>query len=232
MRPQPHADAPLSHPCHARFSERKGTPLFDTRLPPDTVPAILDHVAEGVGTRRTALLVGIHRDIVTRYFRAAGDHAHLLHDEWVAFPPTADEVRFDEKWSFVARTERNREPDESMAGDGWDHVALHPHSRLVVALVVGKWTAEATRELAADFRARTSGPSAGDPPTRPRRQPVPVRNSPMNRFRACGSTGLTRWWSNPAAAVLRRSSSCPHPVRATSSMPLPHGCSRMRRHAS
>lgn len=73
--------------CHARFSERKGTPLFDTRLPPDTVAAVLEHIAEGVGTRKTARLVGVHRDTVTRYTRAAGDHAQQLHDEFVAFSP-------------------------------------------------------------------------------------------------------------------------------------------------
>jgi LacI family transcriptional regulator len=39
--------------CKARFSERKGTPLFDARLPTDTAIAVLAHVAEGVGTRKT-----------------------------------------------------------------------------------------------------------------------------------------------------------------------------------
>ena len=73
--------------CTARFSERKGTPLFDTRLPPDTVAAVLEHVAEGIGTRKTARLVGVHRDTITRYIRKAGDHAQQLHDELVAFSP-------------------------------------------------------------------------------------------------------------------------------------------------
>ena len=73
--------------CHVRFSERKGTPLFDTRLPPDTVAAVLEHIAEGVGTRKTARLVGVHRDTVTHYVRLAGGHAQRLHDELVAFSP-------------------------------------------------------------------------------------------------------------------------------------------------
>ena len=29
--------------CKARFSERKGTPLFDTRLPPEKVESVLEH---------------------------------------------------------------------------------------------------------------------------------------------------------------------------------------------
>jgi transposase-like protein len=73
--------------CRARFSERKGTPLFDARLPADTAVAVLAHVAEGVGTRKTARLTGVHPDTVTRYIRLAGGHAEQLHDELVAFSP-------------------------------------------------------------------------------------------------------------------------------------------------
>ncbi len=73
--------------CKARFSERKGTPLFDARLPAEAVTAVLSRVAEGVGTRKTARLTGVHPDTVTRYIRLAGDHAQSLHDELVAFSP-------------------------------------------------------------------------------------------------------------------------------------------------
>src|SRR3954452_13829861 len=73
--------------CTARFSERKGTPLFDARLPADRVSAVLAHVAEGVATRKTARLTGVHRDTVTRYIRLAGPHAEALHDELVAVSP-------------------------------------------------------------------------------------------------------------------------------------------------
>ena len=73
--------------CEARFSERKGTPLFGARLPADRVTAVLAHVAEGVGTRKTARLTGVHRDTVTRYIRRAGPHAEQLHDVLVAFSP-------------------------------------------------------------------------------------------------------------------------------------------------
>ncbi len=73
--------------CKERFSERKGTPLFDARLPAEAVVAVLGHVAEGIGTRKTARLTGVHPDTVTRYIRLAGDHAEQLHDELVAFSP-------------------------------------------------------------------------------------------------------------------------------------------------
>ena len=73
--------------CKARCSERKGTPLFDTRLPEDKVVAVLHHVAEGVGVRQTGRLVGVSKDTVVRYSLRAGEHAGQLHDELVAFSP-------------------------------------------------------------------------------------------------------------------------------------------------
>ncbi len=74
--------------CKARFSERKGTPLFDTRLPRATVLSVLAHLAEGCGVRQTARLAGVGKDTVTRLARLAGGHAQALHDELVAFSPS------------------------------------------------------------------------------------------------------------------------------------------------
>jgi len=73
--------------CKARFSERKGTPLFGAQLPEDKVVAVLSHIAEGVGVRKTGRLVGVNRNTVVRYSLLAGDHAQKLHDELVAFSP-------------------------------------------------------------------------------------------------------------------------------------------------
>ena len=73
--------------CKARFSERKGTPLFDTRLPEEKVVAILSHLAEGCGVRKTSRLVEVNKDTVARYALRAGEHAQQLHDELVAFSP-------------------------------------------------------------------------------------------------------------------------------------------------
>jgi transposase-like protein len=73
--------------CQARFSERKGTPLFGAQLPEDKVVAVLHHIAEGVGVRQTGRLVGVNRNTVVRYCLLAGDHAQQLHDDLVAFSP-------------------------------------------------------------------------------------------------------------------------------------------------
>ena len=73
--------------CKARFSERKGTPLFNCKLPDDQAQAVLAHVSEGCGVRGTSRLVGVHRDTVTRLTRQSGEHAKALHDELVAVSP-------------------------------------------------------------------------------------------------------------------------------------------------
>ena len=73
--------------CKRRFSERKGTPLFGLRLPEEKMISLLDHISESCGVRKTSRLVGVHRDTVTRYALAAGEHAKALHGELVAFSP-------------------------------------------------------------------------------------------------------------------------------------------------
>lgn len=73
--------------CKARFSEFKGTPFFNSRLPHDKVLAVLQHLADGCGVRQTARLVGVNKDTVTRLALLAGRHAKDTHDEVVAFSP-------------------------------------------------------------------------------------------------------------------------------------------------
>ena len=74
--------------CKRSFSQRKGTPLEDSRLPLDKAVSILEHIREGTGTRATSRLVRVDKNTVTRYLRRAGSHAQQLHDELVAFSPS------------------------------------------------------------------------------------------------------------------------------------------------
>lgn len=73
--------------CKARFSERKGTPLFQARLSEEKIQAVAAHVAEGCGVRKTGRLVQVTRNTVTRYSRLLGRHARAIHDELLAFSP-------------------------------------------------------------------------------------------------------------------------------------------------
>jgi transposase-like protein len=73
--------------CKARFSERKGTPLFCSQLTEEQALSIFEHLADRTGVRATARLLKVNRNTVVRYARLAGDHARQLHDEQVAFSP-------------------------------------------------------------------------------------------------------------------------------------------------
>jgi transposase-like protein len=70
-----------------RFSERKGTALFASRLPHDQALAVFQHLQDGCGVRQTARLTGVDKDTVVRYALRAGTHAQQTHDELVAFSP-------------------------------------------------------------------------------------------------------------------------------------------------
>ncbi len=73
--------------CKTRFSEHKGTPYFNSKLPKNEVTKILEHLREGNGIRRTARLVTHDKDTVARYSSLAGQHALSLHDELVDISP-------------------------------------------------------------------------------------------------------------------------------------------------
>jgi LacI family transcriptional regulator len=73
--------------CQTRFSERKGRPLFDSRLPPERVGSVLEHIAEGCGVRQTGWLFKVNCGTVGRLSRLAGEHARDLHDGLVALSP-------------------------------------------------------------------------------------------------------------------------------------------------
>jgi IS1 family transposase/transposase-like protein len=146
--------------CRDRFSERKGTPLYRAHLLEDKVTSILEHVNEGCGVRKTARLVKVHPDTVSRYCRAVGGHARAAHDDLVADSPETREIQMDEKWSFVAKKEKNRDeddPEDRFRGDCWDHVAFDSEHRLVVSVIPGKRTAESAQELVSDVKERLGG---------------------------------------------------------------------------
>ena len=74
--------------CKRSCSERKGTALERSRLPPEKVVSVLDHIREGCGIRATSRLTGVSRDTISRYIALAGDQSKLHHDELVAFSPS------------------------------------------------------------------------------------------------------------------------------------------------
>ena len=74
-------------PARQRFSERKGTPLYRSKLPEDKALSVLQHLQESCGVRQTGRLVGVNKNTVVRLAVVAGQHAQDVHDELVAFSP-------------------------------------------------------------------------------------------------------------------------------------------------
>jgi transposase-like protein len=73
--------------CGKRFSERRGTALFGSRLSAQTTLSVLEHLNEGCGIRQSARLTKVNRKTVGRLAEKAGAHAKAMHDELVAFSP-------------------------------------------------------------------------------------------------------------------------------------------------
>jgi IS1 family transposase len=69
----------------------------------------------------------------------------------------------DEKWSFVAKKQENcdaaADPADAERGERWDHVAMDPEHRLVLAVVPGKRTAANCNRLVSEVSRRTGGPA-------------------------------------------------------------------------
>jgi IS1 family transposase len=79
---------------------------------------------------------------------------------WWLFPPNTREVQFDEKWSFVFKKQEHcdpADPADDQHGDWWDHVAIDPESRLVLAVVPGARDAESVEEVVDQVQDRTGG---------------------------------------------------------------------------
>jgi hypothetical protein len=81
----------------------------------------------------------------------------LTTSSWL-FPPRTREVQFDEKWSFVAKKQKNcdpTDPADDHKGDWWDHVAFDPEHKLVLAVVPGARVTESVEEVVAEVKDRT-----------------------------------------------------------------------------
>ena len=97
------------HDCGTEFSERKGTPLFDLRIPEEKAFDILHHLSECCGIRRTSRLCHVREETVLRLQRRCGEHFKLWHDKYVRGVPV-HEAQLDEKWSFVKKNRRTATP--------------------------------------------------------------------------------------------------------------------------
>ncbi len=75
-------------------------------------------------------------------------------------PPRTREVQVDEKWGFVFKKEAScdpLDPWDRLCGDAWDHTAVDPESRLLLALVPGQRDGATCERLIRPVHDRTGG---------------------------------------------------------------------------
>lgn len=103
--------------CRDRFSERRGTPLFDIRIPKDDIISVVRHLAEGTGVRQTGRLTEVSRDTVGRLLKRVGNHAKAVHDELVR-DLDVPEAQADEMWGFVKKKRQASHVGGTRCGEG------------------------------------------------------------------------------------------------------------------
>ena len=88
--------------CQEEFSERRGTALFNTKIPEAKAVSVIEHLDEGCTITGTARLVPVAKDTVARLLKVAGRQAQKFHDQKVqGIAPQA--LEFDEQWSYVGK---------------------------------------------------------------------------------------------------------------------------------
>jgi hypothetical protein len=90
--------------CRRRFAETRCTVFFGTKYSQEAIRQILHHVAEGVGVRAAARLLGLSKDGVNRIILVAGEHcARVLQNLLTDLHLT--EVQLDGLWVFIKKPE-------------------------------------------------------------------------------------------------------------------------------
>ena len=78
----------------------------------------------------------------------------------MAFSPKTREVQLEEKWSFVAKKEKNCDINHVIdhdKGDQWDHTAIDAETRLIISAVVGRRTLDSCVTLVQAVKDKTHG---------------------------------------------------------------------------
>lgn len=113
--------------CAKEFSERKGTALWNCKLPEDKAIGIAEQLAEGTSYQGTARLHRVSVGAVQRLAGCLGKHGQRFHDERVRdLPSTA--LQADERWGYALS---KKQPQ-------WEAEVIDPESRLVVERALGK----------------------------------------------------------------------------------------------
>lgn len=145
--------------CKERYSARRGTALWGSRLCEDDYFQAVKCLAEGNGIRTTSRILDIDKDTVQRCVVAAGQHCQLV-ESALMHHLHLEECQLDEMWSFMYKKQGHLSVFEQLLedmGDIWHHVAFEPRLKVFLAIVPAKRTLENIRLVTRSVRLRSDG---------------------------------------------------------------------------
>jgi len=141
--------------CQYEFSERKGTALWNCKVPEAQAIAVSEHLGEGCSFKATARLVRVDAGTVRRRLcRQFGRHAQQFHD-MRARELVVDHLQADERYGFVARRSQ----------PSWEAEIIGLSSKFILSHVQGWRNGDLIRALLAEgaSQLRTVTASSSSP---------------------------------------------------------------------
>jgi len=133
--------------CGTEFSERKGTPLWNTRTPEEKLVSAIEHLTAGNALKTTAKLTKLSRPTVRRLAILTGLHAQGLHDQQAReFQLSA--LQADERYGFVERKGQQL----------WEATVIEPKSKFLVQSELGQRNEDLGCRLLLGARQRLANP--------------------------------------------------------------------------
>jgi len=115
-------------------------------------------LTEGCSIRSVERLTEIRKGTLIELLLIAGQRCEAVMDRMIQNVPLTD-IQMDECWNFVYCKEKNKGPEDAHndeIGDCYNWVAIDRPTKLVVAFVCGRRTAENAQELTRKVRRATS----------------------------------------------------------------------------
>lgn len=133
--------------CGTEFSERKGTPLWNSKIHPDTFIKVAETLCEGNSISATTRLCKVHHDTVERIIVVTGQHARAIHDH-KALQVKTTALQADERYGFYGNKSQ----------PCWEATVIDPYSKFVVSLRLGARDETLIRGLLEDAQSRLADP--------------------------------------------------------------------------
>lgn len=123
-------------------------------LPFEKQTRVIAALTEGCSIRATERLTDVHRDTIMRLGVQVGEGCRRLLDGMLR-DLQVGVIELDEQWAFIQKKAKRVRPDDPKEyGDCYLFLALDATSKAVLTYVVGKRSAENTRAIVNDLRAR------------------------------------------------------------------------------